>query len=285
MRLPVRTGAHVRTLSRESDGQGFVATTDGRRFVAAQAVVATGAYQTPRIPSVAAELEPRIRQLHSSEFHDVSQLQPGPVLIVGASNSGAEIAMKATPMHRVLLVGRDTGKMPMRPESRLARLFDPPFWLFINRIVRVDTLVGRKVLPLVRDHGGPLERVWPEDLEAAGVERIHARFDATNGGMPEIDGHALDVTNVIWCTGFRPMFDWIELPLRTDEGWPIHRRGVVEDVPGLYFIGLPFLYAAASALLGGVGRDAAYLAREIARRAATVQPAFDREIAARAPAA
>lgn len=268
MGLPVRTGVRVRSLHRAHEEGGFVISTADQGIIADQVVVATGAFATPRVPSFAGELDAGIRQLHSSTYRNASQLQPGPVLIVGASNSGAEIAMSAVGRHPVIVAGRDTGRMPVRPDARLARLFDPPFWFFINRIVRMDTAFGRKALPVVRDRGGPLERVWPEDLAAAGVERIHARVEGVASGRPRLDdGRTLDVANVVWCTGFRPDFGWIDLPLSTEDGWPVHRRGIVERVPGLYFIGLPFLFTAASALIGGVGRDAAYLAGEIDRRA------------------
>ena len=230
-------------------------------------MVATGAYRHPRVPDFAADLAPSIRQLHSSEFRSATDLQEGDVLVVGASNSGAEIALIAARSHRVVLSGPDKGKMPVRPEGGLARLFDIPFWFFINHLATTSTPIGRKAMPLVRDHGGPLERVWPEDLEAAGVQRIHDRTVGARDGLPLLDdGRALDVTNVVWCTGFRPDYGWIHVPAIGSDGWPLQVRGVVPSVPGLYFIGLPFMYSGASALLGGVGRDAAFVAERICAR-------------------
>ena len=79
------------------------------------------------------------------------------------------------------------------------------------------------------------------------------------------DGRVLEVSNVIWCTGYTPDFTWIDLLLPTHRGWPIQERGVVDSIRGLYFVGLPFLYSLSSALLGGVGRDAGYIADQIAR--------------------
>jgi len=287
--LPVRSGIVVDGVRPAESGDGFVVSAGERQFVAGQVVVATGAYHSPRIPPFAGDLDRRIRQLHASEYRDASQLVPGAVLVVGASNSGAEIAMTAAREHHVILAGRDTGKMPVRPESRLARVFDVPFWFFINRIVRADTWIGRKALPSVRDHGGPLERIWPSDLAAAGIERRTSMVAGVSDGMPQLDdGTTADVANVVWCTGFRPAFQWIHAPIRLEDGWPVHRRGVVAEVPGLYFVGLPFLFTAASALIGGVGRDAAYIAGQIARRAndhavapdpSTTHPIADSQIA------
>jgi putative flavoprotein involved in K+ transport len=266
--LPVRTGIKVSDLWRTERGDRFlVAAADGQRFEADQVVVATGGYHGPRLPDFAAELDPAITQLHSSGYRSPGQLSEGSVLVVGASNSGAEIAMGAAAHHRTILSGPDKGKMPMRPESRLARVFDPPFWFFLNHVATLGTPIGRKALPFVRDHGGPLERIWPSDLAEAGVERVFARTVAARDGMPVLeDGRAVDVANVIWCTGFEPAFGWIHLPIIGEDGWPAQVRGVVPTAPGLYFVGLPFLYSAASALLGGVGRDAAFIARAVAKR-------------------
>lgn len=265
--LPVRTSTSVERLVRNATDDAWRVHAGTRQIVADQVVVATGAYHQAHIPNFATELDSGIRQLHASVYRSASQLLDGPVLVVGASNSGAEIAMSTSHDHRTVLSGRDTGKMPVRPESRLARLFDPPFWFFINHIVRADSAIGRKARPSIVDHGGPLERIWPSDLAAAGVERVFGRTAGVRDGMPLLDdGQVVDVRNVIWCTGFRPDFGWIEPPIAGPDGWPIHVRGVVTVVPGLYVIGLPFLTSAASALLGGVGRDAAFVAAQIATR-------------------
>ena len=266
--LPVRTGIRISDVWPTERGDRFrVVAASGQQFEADQVVVATGGYHSPRIPEFAAQLDPAITQLHSSEYRTPGQLSEGGVLVVGASNSGAEIAMGAATQHRTILSGPDKGKMPMRPESRLARVFDPPFWFFINHVATLGTPIGRKALPFVRDHGGPLERIWPSDLAAAGVEREFARTVAARDGVPVLeDGRALDVANVVWCTGFQPAFGWIHLPVIGTDGWPIQVRGIVPSALGLYFVGLPFLHSAASALLGGVGRDAAHIAKEVAKR-------------------
>jgi putative flavoprotein involved in K+ transport len=268
MALPVRTGTRADVLTRTDRDDAFHIDAGGHAFEAAEVVVATGAYQRPRVPAFASELSPAIRQLHSSEYRNASQLLDGPVLVVGASNSGAELALDAARDHHVFLSGPDKGKMPIRPESRAARVFDPVFWLFINRIATLRTPIGRKALPIVRDHGGPLERIWPADLAAAGVERVFARTEGAVDGLPVLDdGRIVEAANVVWCTGFRPDFAWIHLPVIGEDGWPLQVRGVVPSMPGLYFVGLPFLDSGASALLGGVGRDAAFIADRIAARA------------------
>jgi putative flavoprotein involved in K+ transport len=259
MSLPIRAGIHVTGIWPAERGDGFRLVAGDLRFEATNVVVATGAYSHPRVPGFARDLDPAILQLHSSEYRHTWELREGAVLVVGASNSGAEIALGVARGHRTILAGPDKGRWA-RPESRLGRVIDPAFWFFINHVATLATPIGRRALPLVRDHGGPLERVWPSDLEAAGVERIFARAVGARDGRPVLDdGRTLDVENVVWCTGFRPKYDWIHLPITGADGWPVHTRGVVPSVPGLYFVGLPFLHSAGSALLGGVGRDAAYL--------------------------
>jgi putative flavoprotein involved in K+ transport len=265
MKLPVQNGVSVERVSRAGDG--YVVTAGERCFEAAQVVIAAGAYHHPRVPEFAIELGPDIRQLHSSEHRNPSQLQPGAVLVVGASNSGAEIARDVAKSHQTWLSGRDTGKLPFDIEGFPARVLDRVIWFVFNHVLTVRTPMGRKARPYMRNHGGPLERVKPKDLQAAGVERVFARTTGVRDGLPTLDdGTVLNVANVIWCTGFRHEYDWIDPPLATEDGWPVQNRGVVPDMPGLYFVGLPFQYSFASPLIGAVGRDAAYVADRVADR-------------------
>lgn len=273
--LPVRTGISVDGLSKQ--GKQFVLTAESLptesgqalRFTAQNVVVATGAYHCPKIPAFATELNPDAVQLHSSEYQRPSQLQEGPVLVVGAANSGSEIALELSQSHRIWLSGRHPGSEPTRAGSALDRLVTPLMWFVFSRVLHVKTPVGRRIRPKMLEMGGiPLARVRPADLRAAGVERVHARTVGVQDGMPVLeDGRALDVANVIWCTGFRPDFNWISLPAFDDDGLPVHERGVVASVPGLYFMGLFFLSALTSSLVGGVGKDAEHIANSIAQRA------------------
>jgi putative flavoprotein involved in K+ transport len=199
---------------------------------------------------------------------------------VGASNSGAEIALMAARNHRVVLSGRDVGKMPFRPEDRLARAFDTAFWFFVNHVATLDNPIGRKAAPGIRDHGLPLDRVRPSDLRDAGVVRLFARTTGASDGMPMLeDGTVVEAANVVWATGFRPDHRWIHVDLAGADGWPRQTRGVVTDVPGLFFIGLPFMYRGGSSLLGGVGRDAAYLVERMALQAADLPASNGQETA------
>jgi putative flavoprotein involved in K+ transport len=269
--LPVRTGVHVDGLSREGDR--YVVAAADRRFEADRVVVASGAYQRPRVPAFAAELDLGLVQLHSSEYRDPSQLQEGGVLVVGAANSGAEIALEVSRDHRTWLSGRHPGQEPTRPGSRWDWVLTPAIWFAASHVLTVRTPIGRKVRLTFRFRGIPLARVRPKDITAAGIERV-PRTAGTRGGLPVLDdGRDLEVTNVIWCTGFEPDFAWIDLPVFADDGDPVHDRGIVGSEPGLYFVGLFFLYALTSSLVGGAGRDAEHIVRHLASSRQNGRPA------------
>ena len=262
--LPVRAGVRVDGLTRQGDR--YLVTAGERRFEAANVVVASGAYHHPLVPGFAAELDPGILQLHSSGYRHPAQLQEGGVLVVGAANSGAEIAVELSGAHRTWLSGRHPGSEPTRAGSRLDRLLTPPFWFFISQVLTVDTPIGRKLRPKLMGAGTPLARVRRRDIAAAGIERV-PRTAGARDGLPVLeDGRALEVANVVWCTGYRPDFSWIDLPIQGDDGQPRHDRGVVAGQPGLYFVGLFFQSAVSSALVGGVGRDAEQIVARIAAR-------------------
>ena len=259
--LPVRLGVHVERLTKID--RRYVVECAGQRFTADCVVSATGFYGTPNVPGLAAELEPRIVQMHSSEYRGPSQLQPGEVLLVGAGNSGADIAMEVSKTHRTWLSGPDKGQIPFRIEHPLRRVVVPVLWFVASQVLTVKTPLGRKVRPHVLTGGAPRIRVKSDDLEAAGVEQA-PRTVAVKDGLPVLeDGRVLDVTNVIWCTGFRQDYSWIDVPVFDGDGVPVHERGVASE-PGLYFLGLDFLFSFTSENVGGVHRDAKHIARHIA---------------------
>lgn len=265
--LPVRTGVRVDRLSR--NGSRFLVETSDQLFEAENVVVAMATHQDPWVPSFADALDPGIVQLHSGEYRNPSQLRQGGVLVVGLGNSGAEIAVEVVAEHPTWLAGKETGHVPFRLEGAAARFaFLPLMFRFIgHRVLTVRTPIGRKLRPKLLSHGAPLVRIKPEDIAAAGIERV-PRVVAVRDGLPVLEGgRSLKVDNVIWCTGFRPDFSWIDLPVFGEEQErrePIHHRGVVADQPGLYFVGLLFLYAMSSGFLPGVGRDAAHVVNDIA---------------------
>jgi len=266
-KLPVRSGIRVDRLVRQ--GSRFVLSAGSRRFEADEVVVAMSSYQTARTPDFAGALDRSIVQLHSSEYRNPSQLGEGSALLVGAANSGAEIAIElARRGHKVVMAGRNPGEVPFRTNGLLARVLLVPvlFRIAFHRVLASTTPIGQRVRRQRLHSPAPLIRVKERDLVAAGVERV-PRVTGVRNGLPELaDGRLLDVGNVIWGTGFSTRFDWIDMPVFDERGDPMHRRGEVAAAPGLYFVGLHFLHALSSGMIQGVGRDAAYVAKRIAQR-------------------
>jgi putative flavoprotein involved in K+ transport len=230
-------------------------------------IVASGAHREPRVPAIARDLDPSIVQLHSSEYLRPSQLRDGGVLIVGAGNSGADIAIEVVRTHPTWLSGPDRGHVPVDIDSWLSRqLFVRIVVLLGRHVLTLRTPMGRKARDKAASQGDLLVRVKPKQLLAAGVER-GPKTTAVRDGKPVLeDGRVLDVTNVIWSTGYRHDLSWIDLPIFGEDGEPVHERGVVTGQPGLYFVGLVFQYAAASDVIPGVGRDARYVVDHLLSR-------------------
>ena len=261
--LPVRNGVRVERIERAGDR--FVLLTSAGRFEAANVVVATGAYRTPKTPAFAGELDTRIRQLHSSDYRNPRQLPDGAVLVVGLGNSGAEIAWDVREGRHVYVAGSPAGQLPVKHGAAAAVLVLPLIRFMGTHVLTVDTPVGRKVLPKIKT--APLIRIKVKDLVAAGIERV-SRVVGVREGRPLLeDGHTLDVACVIWCTGFRNDLRWIDVPNAFGaDGKPAQYRGVATAVPGLYFVGMEHQYAAISDVLPGVGRDAGYVVHQIVQR-------------------
>jgi putative flavoprotein involved in K+ transport len=267
--LPIRHGVKIDRLTR--DGGRFIATAGDLEFSADNVVVAMANFQEPKRPEFASELDPTIVQMHVSDYKSPGQLRDGDVLIVGRGNSGAEVAMELARGRHVWLSGRSTGQMPFRPEAVSGRILMPRARFVMTRLLTTSTPIGRKVRPRFLGRGSPLLRVKSKDLASAGVEQV-SRTAGVVGGAPQLeDGRVLDVANVIWCTGYAPGFSWIHLPVFDENGAVAHNRGVVDAVPGLYFIGLKFLHSALSDTLMVVGRDAGYVVSRIVERRLVAQ--------------
>jgi putative flavoprotein involved in K+ transport len=272
--LPVRLSTRVERLEARPEG-GYLATVGDGTISCDNVVVATGTFgRTPNVPPFAAELDPSIHQLHSSQYRRPALLQPGPVLVVGASHSGMDIAYELAESRRTILCGPSRGNIPFRPESRRARVLLPMAVFAFRHVLTRRTPMGRKEMHEVRLHGGPAFRIKQDDLDRRGVVRNQARVTGAADGRPRLgDGTVLDVTNVVWCTGFKQVFDWIRLPILDSHGWPTEYRGVVDAAPGLYFCGLSFQYAFSSMVFPGISRDADYVARQIVARSTAVNQA------------
>jgi putative flavoprotein involved in K+ transport len=257
--LPIRHNVRVSRVTRS--GNGFSIETGGVRFEAANVVVATGPFQTPRIPDVSKAIASDVTQLHSSAYRNPEQLPDGPALVVGAANSGAQIALELARSRPVTLAGRPVGSMRRRVLGR--DVFD---WLYLTMMrPGADSFIGQRIKANVIGGTDALIGMTESDLAKAGVNRSGRVVAAIDGRPVLAGGTIIDVASIVWATGFRPDFTWVDAPVLGDDGFPLHNRGVT-SVPGLYFLGLRFQYRLNSSLIGGVGEDARFIANAVAAR-------------------
>lgn len=276
--LPVRHGHRVERLSK--NGDRFIVETVEQTFESDNVVVAMGDHQCPKVPSFAEDLDPDIVQIHSSEYRNPAQLRDGAVLVVGAGNSGAEISTEVARSHHTLVSGRDVGQVPFDIAGFAGRLILVRLVLRVlfHRVLTIRTPIGRKARPKLLSMGMALIRTKRKHMKEAGVEFV-PRVEGVKNGKPVLeDGRTLDITNVIWCTGYHPGFSWIDLPVHGERG-PRHEGGIVASQPGLYFLGLRFLYSVSSEMIHGVERDAERIAGAIASRVGQSGKTHQREVA------
>ncbi len=253
--LPVRLNTRVTALIRTAEG--FEARTEGGVFRARQVVVATGPFQVPHVPSAAQQLDGSVTQLHSAGYRNPRTLPSGPVLVVGGGNSGFQIAEELAAAGRPVDLSIGT-KLPVLPQRIAGR--DLFWWLTRLGLMRVslESRLGRRMSSRDFIIGSSRRR-----LKAAGVRFRPAVADAGERTVSFTDGTSLDVGLVIWATGYRSDYSWIDIRGVIGGGKVVHRRGVT-DVPGLYFVGLSWQHTRGSALLGFVHDDTAHLAGRIA---------------------
>jgi putative flavoprotein involved in K+ transport len=237
---------------------GFRLDTADRTYTARQVIVATGPFQTPFVPPLAAGLDASVTQLHSAAYRSPDALPAGPALVVGGGNSGFQIAGELAATRPVeLSVG---SSYPAPPQRLLGR--DLFWWLTRLGLMRVTA--GSRLGRRMQTRGEFLIDTSRRGLQRAGVRFRPRLVDATGRTVRFEDGAGREVGVVVWATGYRPDHSWIDVPGVLREGRVVHRRGVTE-VPGLYFLGLPWQHTRGSALLGFVADDAAYVTRAAAR--------------------
>jgi putative flavoprotein involved in K+ transport len=251
--LPVRLDTRVTRLSR-ADG-GFRAETTTGLIAARQVVVATGPFQTPFVPALG--LGPVVPQLHSADYRRPDDVPAGSVLVVGAGNSGLQIAEELAGAGRAVTVavGTRPKAVPQRPLGR-----DLFWWLTSLGLIRAraDSRLGRRFRARELVVGTTWRRV------RSGGIALRPRAVAADGRRVRFaDGTAAAFDAVVWATGFRPDHSWLDVPGAVVDGQVVQERGV-SPVPGLAFLGLPWQWTRGSALLGFVQEDAAWLATRLA---------------------
>jgi putative flavoprotein involved in K+ transport len=252
--LPVRLGTRVRSVA--ATGGRYEADTDDGLLVARRVIVATGPFQRPWTPPVAGEPDPAIVQIHSADYRNPETLPDGPALVVGGGNSGYQIAEELAATRQVVLsVGRRDAALPQRALGR-----DIFWWLDRLGLLRIpaDSKIGRRL----RERS-QLIGVGPKRLRRLGIPS-RPRFSCFDGSDAVfVDGSRFRPRSVVWATGYRSDYSWLRVDgVLDDRGEVIHHRGLTA-VPGLAFVGLSWQHTRGSALLGGVGSDAAHVITEL----------------------
>src|SRR5918993_246817 len=231
--LPVKLHARVTSLCKE-DG-GYLAETDDAEFRAKNVVVATGPFQVPRMPAIADGLAPEILQMHSVDYRSPGAIEDGPVLVVGGGNTGFQIAKELSAGHQVhLAIGSRQTPLPQRLFGR-----DLFWFLEVTGLIRksLETRIGQRLSGRETLIGSS-----PRAMRRRYGVTLHGRaMNAAGSTVSFEDGTSVDPTTVIWATGFKPDYSWIEVPVIGKDGRPRHERGVT-DSPGLYFLGLSWQY-------------------------------------------
>ena len=257
--LPVHYDSRVVALRRAGDG--YDVELNDRTLHAEQVVVATGPFQIPRMPAQSQALDPRIRQLHSTEYRSPSTVGAGPVLVVGGGNTGYQIAAELAATREVhLAIGSRQPPLPQRVGGR--DLFD-----VLTKIGAMRKTATSRIGRRLKDRD-TLIGSSPRRARRLGIQ-LRARMEEARGtSVTFADGTTVEPETVIWATGFDVDYSWIDVPAFGADGLPIHERGV-SAAPGLYFVGLPWQHTRGSALLGWVKDDARYVADAIAYSSAS----------------
>jgi putative flavoprotein involved in K+ transport len=252
--LPVVLGSRVGAIRRAEDR--YRVEVEDRSYAADQVVIATGPFQVPFVPAIADDLGQDVFQLHSTRYRVPSDLPDGPVLVVGGGNTGFQIAEELSATREVhLSIGSRQTPLPQRILGR-----DLFWYLEKTGLIRksTETRIGRRL-----EGRDTLIGSNPRTLHKRHGVRLHKRAVGASGRTVRLsDGTELDVSAVIWATGFRNDHSWIDAPIFDDRHRVVHRHGVT-DSPGLYFLGLTWQHTRGSALIGWVADDAADLAEAI----------------------
>jgi putative flavoprotein involved in K+ transport len=247
--LPIELETRVTSVRRPNGG--YRLETKSGTYEADRVIVATGAYQRPFVPPLAEKLTDDVTQLHSADYRNPSQVADDEVLVVGSANSGAQIAQDLSSTCRVQLSrGRKLPRLPRRLLGKSLHwwgdklgLIGAPLNSFRGRTQRGELLVGQSLRQLARRHG---------------VELVSRTFDAEGSKVQLEGGGEVRVSTIIWATGYRSDYSWIDVPIFDERGEPRHQRGVTQ-APGLYFLGMHDQYSRGSSLIHWVRDDAKFI--------------------------
>lgn len=269
---PIRTGAEVQRVVHIDDDSWEVHTQDNvyrTRCVA----VCSGAMSSPSLPEGSSSIPRFVPQLHSSEYRNPDQIDTGSVLIVGTGSSGVQIGRLLCESGKFDQIHLSVSKVMVLPNRVLGIQTHRLVHFFGLFDVTNSSVLGKLMYSGLETRGDPIRRPTPKDLHLKYGARLHGRFVGADHSTARFsDGGTLrlDDLTIIWCTGFRPDYEFIDPPDREAAfhpmGYPKHSRGVVDTAPGLYFVGLRYQHTVASHDIYGVAKDAEFVVDRIDER-------------------
>lgn len=251
-------GTRVYAVELDPHGDGLTLITNVGKVATRNVVAATGPFAEPRFPEFANRVRVPGENLHSDSYTHPRQFPDGSVLIVGAGNTGRQLASELAGSHHVTLaVGAPQRELPQRFLG-----VDMFSWMTAVGVLRIppSSPIGRRLARREVVIGESLE-----ELRTLGVRILPRLVDAAGSTFHFEDGSTLAAQSVLWATGYRPGFGWLPDQVRGPGGGVVQTRGTT-SVPGLYVLGLPWMHTRGSALLSGIGRDASRIAGMIGRR-------------------
>lgn len=269
--LPIRTGARVVSVRGGNGGRWEVELATGETWYPRAVLAATGSFERPHRPELRGQRSYRGRLMHVSDYRRPTEFLGQRIVVVGAGNSGVQVAVELSEIADVTLATR--GPVPFRAQRPLG--IDLHYWVSRSGLDR---------LPLGRRAGSSVgvldEGRYAAAIAAGKPDRRDMFFGLTPDGVEWWEGPRERVDTVILATGYRPALEYLPGAAFDRDGWPLHRRGVSTALPRLGYVGLSGQTGLASAMLRGVGPDAARVVRRIGQQLETPAPAaLDRPLA------
>ncbi|MFD0963874.1 flavin-containing monooxygenase [Pseudofulvibacter geojedonensis] len=258
--IPIAFNQKVHSLKKEDDV--FIIKSDTQRYTSRNVIIATGPFHTPFTPACHKNIDSDIIQIHSEHYKNPNQLQEGDTLVVGAGDSGVQILDEISKTNRKVYFSGNTN-IGTLPQEFLGKTL---WWWFS----KIGFLTANKYSWLGKKLSNNSQPVIGTDVKTLfnkeNVTCVGRTLDAEKKVLVFEKDRLTNIKNIIWATGFKPNFNWIEDIKLDNKQYPKNYRGVSEDLEGLFFIGLPWLYTRGSATLGGVKKDAEYLSKFINKK-------------------
>ena len=240
----------------------FLVTSEKKVFETKNVIVATGPFHIPYTPPCNTKISESVFQMHSNYYKKLDQLREGDTLVVGAGDSGYQILDEISKDKNRTVYFSGNIKVKSLPQVFLGKTL---WWWFTligflsySKYSWIGKRINSSVQPVI---GTDVKEI----LARKNVITVGRTKDALNEEIVFEKDTITSIKNIVWATGYRPNFKWIEGLELDEDNYPKNYRGV-SNIDGLYFIGLPWMFTRGSATLGGVSKDANYLANIIQKK-------------------